>query len=72
MIKKDVFLINIFKGLLCHHHTRTDIADDEPLARTRERKKWDQDDDICRGHILNAMFNTLFDAFHNVPTAKEL
>ncbi|KAK3023731.1 hypothetical protein RJ639_042741 [Escallonia herrerae] len=45
---------------------------EESVAKTRERLRWDQDDEICRGHILNGMSNTLFDAYHTVKTAKEL
>ncbi|KAK3017208.1 hypothetical protein RJ639_007763 [Escallonia herrerae] len=46
--------------------------EEESVAKTRERLRWDQDDEICRGHILNGMSNTLFDAYHTVKTAKEL
>ncbi|KAL4561507.1 hypothetical protein LXL04_033674 [Taraxacum kok-saghyz] len=31
-------------------------ADDEPLEHTRRRDKWDNDDYICRGHILNVQY----------------
>ncbi|KAK3025808.1 hypothetical protein RJ639_040714 [Escallonia herrerae] len=46
--------------------------EEESVAKTRERLRWDQDDEICRGHILNGMSNTLFDTYHTVKTAKEL
>ncbi|KAK3008463.1 hypothetical protein RJ639_013292 [Escallonia herrerae] len=46
--------------------------EEESVAKTRERLRWDQDDEICRGHILNGMSNTLFDAYHTIKTAKEL
>ncbi|KAK3017688.1 hypothetical protein RJ639_004055 [Escallonia herrerae] len=46
--------------------------EEESVAKTRERLRWDQDDEICRGHILNGMSNMLFDAYHTVKTAKEL
>ncbi|KAK3016456.1 hypothetical protein RJ639_007811 [Escallonia herrerae] len=46
--------------------------EEESVTKTRERLRWDQDDEICRGHILNGMSNTLFDAYHTVKTAKEL
>ena len=29
-------------------------------------------DYICRGHILNGMFDSLFDIYQNVESAKEL
>ncbi|KAK3026284.1 hypothetical protein RJ639_041233 [Escallonia herrerae] len=40
--------------------------EEESVAKIRERLRWDQDDEICRGHILNGMSNTLFDAYHTV------
>ncbi|KAK3003904.1 hypothetical protein RJ639_018640, partial [Escallonia herrerae] len=46
--------------------------EEESVATTRERLRWDQDNEICRGHIPNGMSNTLFDAYHTVKTAKEL
>ncbi|KAK3034779.1 hypothetical protein RJ639_032292 [Escallonia herrerae] len=46
--------------------------EEESVAKTRERLRWDRDDEICRGHILNGMSNMLFDAYHTVKTAKEL
>ncbi|KAK3010324.1 hypothetical protein RJ639_011732 [Escallonia herrerae] len=46
--------------------------EEESVAKTRKRLRWDQDDEICRGHILNGMSNTLFDACHTIKTAKEL
>ncbi|KAK3036301.1 hypothetical protein RJ639_031273 [Escallonia herrerae] len=46
--------------------------EEKSVAKSRERLRWDQDDEICRGHILNGMSNTLFDAYHTVKTAKEL
>ncbi|KAK3006750.1 hypothetical protein RJ639_015521 [Escallonia herrerae] len=49
-----------------------DKNEEESVAQTRERLRWDQDDEICRGNILNGMSNTLFDAYHTVKTAKEL
>ncbi|KAK3037611.1 hypothetical protein RJ639_030388 [Escallonia herrerae] len=45
--------------------------EEESVAKTRERLRWDQDDEICRGHILNGMSNTLFDAYHTVKTSKD-
>ncbi|KAK3029763.1 hypothetical protein RJ639_038040 [Escallonia herrerae] len=46
--------------------------EEESVAKTHERLRWDQDDEICRGYILNGMSNMLFDAYHTVKTAKEL
>ncbi|KAK0587805.1 hypothetical protein LWI29_029164 [Acer saccharum] len=46
--------------------------DDETMAQIRQRRKWEQDDYICKGHICNAMSDALFDQYHNVATAKEI
>ncbi|GJS09127.1 zinc finger, CCHC-type containing protein [Tanacetum coccineum] len=47
-------------------------SEDETLAASRERLKFENDDFICRGHILNAMSDPLFDVYQNYSTAKEL
>ncbi|GKB53878.1 hypothetical protein Tco_0904631, partial [Tanacetum coccineum] len=39
---------------------------------TRKRMKWENDDYICRGHILNCMFDSLFDIYQNAESAKAL
>ncbi|GJS35540.1 zinc finger, CCHC-type containing protein [Tanacetum coccineum] len=44
----------------------------ETLAASRERLKFENDDFICRGHILNAMSDPPFDVYQNYSTAKEL
>ncbi|KAK0600934.1 hypothetical protein LWI29_019763 [Acer saccharum] len=46
--------------------------DDETMAQIRQRRKWEQDDYIYKGHICNAMSDALFDQYHNVATAKEI
>ncbi|CAM8972711.1 unnamed protein product [Rhodiola kirilowii] len=38
----------------------------------RKRSKWENDDYICGGHILNGMSDPLFDLYQNVEYAKEL
>ncbi|KAK0601893.1 hypothetical protein LWI29_028495 [Acer saccharum] len=42
------------------------------MAQIRQRRKWEQDDYICKGHICNAMSDALFDQYHNVATTKEI
>nr|GEZ11878.1 zinc finger, CCHC-type [Tanacetum cinerariifolium] len=44
----------------------------ENLETTRKRMKWENDDYICRGHILNGMSDSLFDIYQNIGSAKEL
>ncbi|KAJ9558412.1 hypothetical protein OSB04_013026 [Centaurea solstitialis] len=45
---------------------------DETPDDIRKRCKWDNDDYICRGHILNGMSVPLFDLYQNVENAKQL
>nr|GFB89515.1 zinc finger, CCHC-type [Tanacetum cinerariifolium] len=42
------------------------------LAASRERLKFENDDFISHGHILNAMSDPLFDVYQYYSTAKEL
>ncbi|XP_023754504.2 retrovirus-related Pol polyprotein from transposon TNT 1-94 [Lactuca sativa] len=44
----------------------------EMAEETRKRQKWDNDDYICEGHILNGMSNALFDIHSEALFAKEL
>nr|GEX08927.1 zinc finger, CCHC-type [Tanacetum cinerariifolium] len=37
-----------------------------------KRAKWDSDDYVCRGLILNGMSNHLFHIYQNVESFKEL
>jgi len=41
-------------------------------TEVRKRCKWENDDYICRGHILNGMSNPLFDIYQNVESVKQL
>ncbi|GJZ56098.1 zinc finger, CCHC-type containing protein [Tanacetum coccineum] len=44
----------------------------EDMEAIRIRAKWENDNYICRGHILNGMSDSLFDVYTNVESAKEL
>jgi len=46
--------------------------EDETLEATRKRNKWENDDYICRGHILNGMSNLLFDVYQFSESSKSL
>ncbi|CAM8932090.1 unnamed protein product [Rhodiola kirilowii] len=48
------------------------VNDDASIEAIRKRSKWENDDYICRGHILNGMSDPLFDLYQNVESAKEL
>ncbi|GJR36220.1 zinc finger, CCHC-type containing protein [Tanacetum coccineum] len=49
-----------------------DDGDDATMDQLRKRTKWDNDDYVCRGLILNGMSNSLFDIYQNVESSKEL
>ncbi|GJT00363.1 zinc finger, CCHC-type containing protein [Tanacetum coccineum] len=49
-----------------------DGGDDPTVEQVRRRAKWDNDDYVCRGLILNGMFDSLFDIYHNIENSKEL
>ncbi|CAN0854204.1 Retrovirus-related Pol polyprotein from transposon TNT 1-94 [Linum grandiflorum] len=49
-----------------------DETDEQKEERVRRQAKWDNDDYICRGHILNGMADALFDIYQNYNSASEL
>nr|GEX49599.1 protein ALP1-like isoform X1 [Tanacetum cinerariifolium] len=49
-----------------------ELMEDSTVEAIRIRAKWENDDYICQGHILNGMSNSLFDVYTNVESAKEL
>ncbi|CAM8990003.1 unnamed protein product [Rhodiola kirilowii] len=49
-----------------------EVGDNAPVGAFREQNKWENDDHIARGHILNGMSDPLFDLYQNVESAKEL
>nr|GEY41278.1 zinc finger, CCHC-type [Tanacetum cinerariifolium] len=49
-----------------------DGGENSIVEQVRKRSKWDNDDYVCRGLILNGMFDSLFDIYQNVDTSKEL
>ncbi|GJV74866.1 zinc finger, CCHC-type containing protein [Tanacetum coccineum] len=49
-----------------------DDGDDATVDQIRKRAKWDNDDYVCRGLILNGMSDSLFDIYQNVESSKEL
>ncbi|XP_074352399.1 uncharacterized protein LOC141691567 [Apium graveolens] len=49
-----------------------EMIEEETVEQTRRRCKWENDDYICRGHILNGMSDFLFDIYQNVESGKEL
>ncbi|GJZ33571.1 hypothetical protein Tco_0579007 [Tanacetum coccineum] len=53
----------------------TSISKDDENAtvdQIRRRNKWENDDYVCIGLILNGMSDPLFDIYQNVTSSKEL
>nr|GEW51610.1 zinc finger, CCHC-type [Tanacetum cinerariifolium] len=53
------------------HHDE-DEGENPTVEQVRKRAKWDNDDYVCRGLILNGVSDSLFDIYQNVKTSKEL
>ncbi|RZC12309.1 hypothetical protein D0Y65_012211 [Glycine soja] len=70
--KKMHFLLTTLKVVYVLSTPMPVFMEDETLDQTRKRSKWENDDYICRGHILNGMSDSLFDIYQNVESAKEL
>ncbi|CAH9121662.1 unnamed protein product, partial [Cuscuta epithymum] len=70
--KKMHFLLTTLKVVYVLSTPMPEVMEDETLEQTRRRNKWENDDYICRGHILNGMSDALFDIYQNVESAKEL
>nr|GEW19099.1 zinc finger, CCHC-type [Tanacetum cinerariifolium] len=49
-----------------------DGGENPNVEQVRKRAKWDNDDYVYRGLILNGMSDSLFDIYQNVDTFKEL
>ncbi|KAG6517525.1 hypothetical protein ZIOFF_020917 [Zingiber officinale] len=65
MALKMVYVLNTLK-------TTYKGEEEETLGELHAKQKWETNDEICRGHILNVMEDNLFDVYHTVGTAKEL
>ncbi|GKB36285.1 zinc finger, CCHC-type containing protein, partial [Tanacetum coccineum] len=53
-------------------HMLEDGGENPTVEQVRKRAKWDNNDYVYRGLILNGMFDSLFDVYQNVETSKEL
>ncbi|KAH7861680.1 hypothetical protein Vadar_029250 [Vaccinium darrowii] len=70
--KKMHFLVTTLNVVYVLTTPKPAQTENETLAETRARLKWESDDYICKGHILNGMSNNLFDVYQNKATAKEI
>ncbi|XP_057518767.1 uncharacterized protein LOC130799628 [Amaranthus tricolor] len=70
--KKMLFLLTALKVAYVISAPRPSEKEDETPEDICARSKWDNDDFICRGHILNGMSDTLFDVYQNAESAQEM
>ena len=70
--KKMHFLLTTLKVVYMVSTPMLEEKRDETPAEIRKRCKWENDDYICRGHILNSMCDPLFDIYQNVESVKQL
>nr|GEV19726.1 zinc finger, CCHC-type [Tanacetum cinerariifolium] len=70
--KKMHFLLTTLKVVYVLSTPSPVWSENETLETTRKRMKWENDDYICRGHILNGMSDFLFDIYQNAESAKAL
>ncbi|GJV62248.1 zinc finger, CCHC-type containing protein [Tanacetum coccineum] len=66
------FLLTTLKVVYVLTTPIPELMEDDIVKAIRRKAKWENDDYICRGDILNGMFDSLFDVYHNVESAKEL
>nr|GEW92261.1 retrovirus-related Pol polyprotein from transposon TNT 1-94 [Tanacetum cinerariifolium] len=70
--KKMHFLLTTLKVVYVLTTSMPKLLEDATVEAIRIRAKWENDDYICRGHILNGMSDSLFDVYTNVESANEL
>ncbi|GJT32282.1 zinc finger, CCHC-type containing protein [Tanacetum coccineum] len=70
--KKMHFCLTTLKVVYVLSTPMPEYVEEETLEQTRKRCKWDNDDYICRGHILNSMSDALSNVHQNLESAKEL
>nr|GEY17179.1 zinc finger, CCHC-type [Tanacetum cinerariifolium] len=70
--KKMHFLLTKLKVVYVLTTPMPELMEDSTVEAIRISAKWENDDYICRGHILNGMSDSLFDVYTNAESAKEL
>nr|GEU32071.1 putative zinc finger, CCHC-type [Tanacetum cinerariifolium] len=71
VIDEDAFLVDDVEGYVLTTPI-PELMEDATVEAIRIRAKWENNDYICRGHILHGMSNSLFDVYTNVESTKEL
>ncbi|GJZ86983.1 hypothetical protein Tco_0658593 [Tanacetum coccineum] len=70
--KKMHFLLTTLKVVYVLATPLPELMKNDTVKAIRRRAKWENDDYIYMGHILNGMSDSLFDIYQNVESAKEL
>nr|GEZ58349.1 zinc finger, CCHC-type [Tanacetum cinerariifolium] len=70
--KKMHFLLTTLKVVYVLSIPSPVWSENETLETTRKMMKWENNDYICRGHILNGMSDSLLDIYQNAESAKAL
>ncbi|KAF2316203.1 hypothetical protein GH714_041544 [Hevea brasiliensis] len=70
--KKMHFLLVTLKVVYVLNTPKPAENENETMQETCNKQKWDNGDEIYRGHILNGMPYALFDVYQNETTAKAL
>lgn len=70
--KKMHFWLTTLKVVYVLSTPKPEEVEDASLEQIRRRSKWENDNYICLGHILNGMCDSLFDTHQNIETASEL
>nr|GEW02989.1 zinc finger, CCHC-type [Tanacetum cinerariifolium] len=70
--KKMHFFLTTLKVIYVLTTLMPELLEDTTMEAIKISAKWENDEYICRGHILNDMSDSLFDVYTNVESAKEL
>ncbi|GJS25555.1 zinc finger, CCHC-type containing protein [Tanacetum coccineum] len=70
--KKMHFLLSCMSVVYMLDTSIPKDGENATMKQIRRRNKWENDDYVCRGLILNDMFDPLFDIYQNVESSKEL
>ncbi|GKB69173.1 zinc finger, CCHC-type containing protein [Tanacetum coccineum] len=70
--KKMHFLLSTINVVYVLTIPILDDGDDATVEQIRKRSKWENDDYVWRGIILNGMSDSLFNIYQNVESRKEL
>ncbi|XP_016200311.1 uncharacterized protein LOC107641330 [Arachis ipaensis] len=65
------FLLTTLKVAYVLTIPRPPEVEREAIVKTRAKQKWDNDDYICTGHILNGIADALFDVYQNQGCRKD-